>query len=191
MFDYLVEMTGSVFADRLVHQAQGESPWFEGARIVGLGRAACADVAHLRARQFREPATPGEGIPIEALVGVTPDEGPHLAGQINWLGLRGNWHGRIPIGSSIDGCGGQEEKVFSAPSAKPRCASMRAGGRPNSLSHCRIWAVRRRQFRGLAPEADCYPNPDVIEIIESTILRLALDADQPAGRDLDDGGPQP
>jgi hypothetical protein len=58
-------MTGGVFADRLVHQTQGELPWLKGARV-GFGQAADADVARLRALQFGEAATPQEGVPVRS-----------------------------------------------------------------------------------------------------------------------------
>src|SRR5215471_5948269 len=47
MFDHFMEMTRGIFADRLVHEAQRELPRSERAWIVGLGRAAGADIAHL------------------------------------------------------------------------------------------------------------------------------------------------
>src|SRR5437773_6441926 len=85
-------MTGGVLVDRLVHQAQRELSRLQGARVVGLGRAAGADIAHLRPRQIRAAAASGKRIPIEALLGMTTDEGPHLALQVERLGLRENGH---------------------------------------------------------------------------------------------------
>src|SRR5262245_2911734 len=49
VFDNLMEMVSGVFADRLVHQAQAELPWFERARIAGFGGTAGTDVPHLGA----------------------------------------------------------------------------------------------------------------------------------------------
>src|SRR5262249_37424653 len=88
MLDDLMRMAGSVFADRLMHKAQRELSWLQGAGVVGLGRTAGPDVAHLRPRQVRKAAASGKRIPTEALVGVTPDEGPHLALQVEPIGLR-------------------------------------------------------------------------------------------------------
>jgi len=90
MFDDLMGMTGGVLADGLMHQAQRELPWFECARVVGFGRAAGADIAHLRALQFGEATAPGKGIPVEALVGMAPDEAPHFMGQVERLCLCGD-----------------------------------------------------------------------------------------------------
>src|SRR5882757_5666906 len=60
VFDNLMGMTGGVFADRLVHQTQGELPGLERVRVVRFGRAAGADVAHLRALQFGKQRVPGK-----------------------------------------------------------------------------------------------------------------------------------
>src|SRR6516162_2607223 len=89
-------MAGGVFADRLMHQAQGKLPRLEGARVVGFGRAAGADIAHLRALELGEAAAAGEGVPIEALVGMAPDKGPYLARQVERLGLVEHGHERLP-----------------------------------------------------------------------------------------------
>ena len=81
MLDDLMRMTGGVLADGLMHQAQREPARFERVRVVGFGRAAGADIAHLRPLQFRETAASGEGIPVEALVGMPPNKAPHLVEQ--------------------------------------------------------------------------------------------------------------
>ena len=77
-----------IFAYRLMHQAQCELAGLEGARIVRLGRTAGTDIAHLCSGQIGEAAASGKRIPIEALVRVAPDEGPHLALQVEPIGLR-------------------------------------------------------------------------------------------------------
>src|SRR5207253_6454388 len=59
MLDDLMRMTGGVLADGLMHQAQREPARFERVRVVGFGRAAGADIAHLRPLQFRETAASG------------------------------------------------------------------------------------------------------------------------------------
>src|SRR5260221_51709 len=74
----------------LMHQTQREPTWFEGARVVGFGRAAGADAAHLRPLQFGETAASGKGIPVEALLGVAPDRAPHLGRQAERLCSCGN-----------------------------------------------------------------------------------------------------
>ncbi len=90
MFDDLMGMTGGILADGLMHQAQCEPTWFERARVVGFGRAAGADIAHLRPLQFRETAASGEGIPVEALIGMAANAAPHLMGQVERLCLCGD-----------------------------------------------------------------------------------------------------
>src|SRR5215469_6401459 len=90
-----MEMAGRVFTDRLVHEAQRELPRLERARIVGLGRAAGADVAHLSPVQFGETAAPRESVPVEALVGMAADKGAHLMGQVERLGFGRKGHDKL------------------------------------------------------------------------------------------------
>src|SRR5258707_14571867 len=54
--------------------------------IVGFGRAAGADIAHLRAFQFGEAAASGESVPVEALVRMPPDENLYSAGEVERVG---------------------------------------------------------------------------------------------------------
>ena len=82
MLDDLMRVTGGVLSDGLIYQAQRELPWFEGARVVGFGRAAGADIAHLRLLQFGETAASGKSIPVEILIGMAPNEAPDLVGQV-------------------------------------------------------------------------------------------------------------
>src|SRR5882724_12649795 len=97
-----MEMTGGVFADRLVHQTQGELTGPERARVIGFGLAAGADVAHLSALQFGEAAAPGKGVPVEALVRMPPDESLHFAGEVQRLGTYGNCHDTLLIRRSAN-----------------------------------------------------------------------------------------
>jgi hypothetical protein len=97
VFDHLVGMTSGVFADRLMHQAQGELPRLEGARIVCFGRAAGADIAHLRALQLGKAPAAREGVPVEALVGVAADESPHPSRQVARLCLGEKGHDTLPV----------------------------------------------------------------------------------------------
>src|SRR5215472_859069 len=97
MFDDLVRMAGRVLADRLMHQTQSELPRLKCARVIRLGRAAGAYVAHLRPFQFGETAASREGVPVEALVGITSDKTPHLLPQTERVCWHGNGHSLLLI----------------------------------------------------------------------------------------------
>src|SRR5215471_14270781 len=88
MLDDLVGMARRVFADRLVNQTQRKLSGFECARVTRFGRASSADVPHLRPLQFGKTAASWECVPVEALVGMTPDVASHLGYRAERLNLR-------------------------------------------------------------------------------------------------------
>jgi Lactonase, 7-bladed beta-propeller len=96
MLDDLMRMAGGVFADRLVDEGERERAGLQRVRVVDLGRAAGADIAHLRPRQFGKPLAPGKRIPVEALVGMPPDRAAHRAREVERIAVRGQCHDKPP-----------------------------------------------------------------------------------------------
>src|SRR5260370_20809525 len=96
MLDDLMRMASGVFADGRMEEGEREGAGLQCVRVVDLGRAARPDIAHLRPRQFRKTPAPGKRIPIEALVGMAPDRGAHLAREIGRIAVRGDCHDAPP-----------------------------------------------------------------------------------------------
>src|SRR5438067_7143562 len=105
MLDHLVRMAGSVVADRLMDQREGEIAGPERVRVVHLWRAAGADIAHLRPRQLREAAAAGKRVPIEALVGMAADLSAHLGREIGRIPIGGHCHDEPSLVQRVAGYG--------------------------------------------------------------------------------------